>query len=512
MSRVERAIGMALCLATIVLAILDQNIVSAAIVPIVRDLDPVHGVDQVAWLVAAFTLAATVVLPLYGRLCDAWGPKRVFLGTVLLFLIGSVLCGAAQTMGQLIAFRAVQGLGAGGLMSVSMVVMAQLRRPGDRHGPGGVAGLVGGFGMAIGPLIGGFFADHGEWRWIFYVNVPLGALILTGALIVLRLPRHGAGTHLDLPGAALVGGFAAALLLVCDWGGERYPWSSPAVLGLAAAAVACLAAFLWWQRRSPDPILPPGLFRIAAVRDSFVIQALVGMALVGVMVYLMVYLQVGRGISAGAAGTYPAFLAAGIALSGIALARLGWSLRTTMVAGTGCAALALGALALTRTGTPLWLIRAELVLLGIGFGQLLGKLIMVVQRAAPRHQLGAATTGVRFFQSLGGAIGAAAFGSLLTAVIRSRSGGLPVAASAATPEALTAGVDTVFAAAAVLMLLSALLATRLRQPAPATPPAQPDEPSATASPPPAVPAARPATPDPVAPGDGPAGAGIGQSR
>ncbi|BCJ46804.1 hypothetical protein GCM10010168_36740 [Actinoplanes ianthinogenes] len=470
----ERGIGMILCLLTIVLAILDQNIVSAAIVPIVRDLDPLHGVDHVAWLVAAFTLAATVALPLYGRLCDVWGPARVFVGTVLLFLLGSVLCGTAQTMGQLIAFRAVQGLGAGGLMSVSMVVMAHLREPGDRSGPSGVAGLVGGFGMAIGPLIGGWFADHGDWRWIFYVNVPLGALIVTGALIVLRLPRHGASTHVDLLGAGLVGGFAAALLLVCDWGGDRYPWSSAVILGLAAVAVACLVAFLWWQRRSPDPVLPPGLFRIPAVRDSFVIQALVGVALVGVMVYLMVYLQVGRGISAGAAGTYPAFLAAGIALSGIAFARFTTSLRTTLVIGTSCAALALGALALTRADTSLWLIRAELTLLGIGFGQLLGKLIVAVQRNAPRHQLGAATTGIRFFQSLGGAIGAAAFGSLLATVVAARSGGLTVAGAAAAPEALTAGVDTVFGVAAVLMALAALLATRLRSaepaPAPATEP------------------------------------------
>jgi MFS family permease len=456
MSPAERRIGMLLCLFTIVLAILDTNIVSAAIVPIVRDLDPVHGVDHVAWLVAAFSLAATVVLPLYGRLCDAWGPKQVFLGTVLTFLIGSVLCGAAQSMTQLIAFRAIQGVGAGGLMSVTMVVIARMRQPGDTAGPSGMAGLVGGFGMAIGPLIGGLFAEHGDWRWIFWVNVPLGVLVLAGALVVLRIPRHGGTTHLDLPGAALVGGFAGALLLLCDWGGDRYPWGSPAILGLGAAAVVLLGTFLWWQRRSPDPVLPPGLFRIPAVRDSFVIQAVVGAALVGGMVFLMVYLQVGRGISAGRAGTFPAFLAAGLAVSGMVLGRLRWSPRTSMLVGTGCAALALGALALTRDDTSLWLIRAELVLLGTGFGQLLGKLIVVVQQAAPRHQLGAATTGIRFFQSLGAAIGAAGFGSLMTGF-----------------DSVTAGVDAVFGVAALLMVVGAGLATRLRlspgTPAPVAP-------------------------------------------
>lgn len=450
MTRLERRIAVILCLFTIVLAILDQNIVSAAIVPIVRDLDPVHGLDRVAWLVAAFSLAATVVLPLYGRLCDAWGPKQVFLGTVLTFLIGSVLCGSAQSMEQLIAFRAVQGVGAGGLMSVTMVVIAHLSEGGGpSRGRSGLAGLLGGFGIAIGPFVGGLFAEHGDWRWIFYVNVPLGLVIFGGGLIVLRIPRHGGGTHLDLPGAALVGGAAGAVLLLCDWGGDRYPWTSPVIAGLASATVVLLGVFLWWQRRSPDPILPPGLFRIPAVRDSFLIQAVVGMALVGGLVFLMVYLQAGRGISAGRAGTFPAFLALGLVLSGLMFNRRGWTLRTSLLVGTVLAGVALGALALTRDDTSFWLIRAELVVLGTGFGQLLGKLVTAVQRAAPRHQLGAATTGVRFFQSLGGAIGAAGFGSLL------RSAG-----------SVTAGVDTVFAVAAGLMVLAAVLAVRLREPVP----------------------------------------------
>ncbi|MFI1990379.1 MFS transporter [Actinoplanes sp. NPDC020271] len=451
MTTTERRIGVFVCLFTIVLAILDQNIVSAAIVPIVRDLDPAHGVDHVAWLVAAFSLAATVVLPLWGRLCDAWGPKQVFLGTVLTFLIGSVLCGAAQSMGQLIAFRAVQGMGAGGLMSVTMVVMAHLRDPDDdgSKGRGGLAGLVGGLGMAIGPLVGGLFAEHGQWRWIFYVNVPLGVLVLAGGLLVLRIPRHGGGTHLDLPGAAMIGGASAALLLLCDWGGDRYPWSSPTILGLGATTLVLLGVFLWWQRRSPDPILPPGLFRVPAVRNSFVIQTVVGAALIGGIVFLMVYLQAGRGISAGRAGTFPAFLAAGLAVSGLAFNRFRRPVRTSMLIGTLCAAAALGGLALTRDDTSFWLIRAELALLGVGFGQLLGKLIVAVQQAAPRHQLGAATTGIRFFQSLGGAIGAAAFGSLLN-----------------TMDTITAGVDAVFAVSALLMLVAAALTTRLRTPAP----------------------------------------------
>ncbi|MFD0583450.1 MFS transporter [Dactylosporangium darangshiense] len=224
MTKNQRRVGMVLCLFTIVLAILDQNIVSSAIVPIVRDLDPVHGVEHVAWLVAAFALAATVVLPLYGRLTDAFGAKPVWLTAVGIFLVGSVLCGAAQSMGQLIAFRAIQGAGAGGLMSVTMVVIANLAEPGANRGRGGgMGGLFAGVGMAIGPFIGGLFADHDNWRGIFYVNVPLGLVVIFGGLFAIRIPRVTRRTDLDLPGAALAAAFAASLLLVWSGAGSGTP-------------------------------------------------------------------------------------------------------------------------------------------------------------------------------------------------------------------------------------------------------------------------------------------------
>lgn len=195
MSETQRKIGFLVCLVTIVLAVLDMQIVSAATVPIVRDLDPAHGIDKIPWLVSAFSLASAAVLPLYGRLCDVLGAKHVFLGAVGTFLLGSALCGAAQSIGQLIAARAVQGIGAGGLMSVTMVVIAQLRGPGERDAKGaGMGGILAGGGMAIGPWIGGVLSDHASWRWIFYVNLPLGAAVLVLGALVLKLPGTAAVT------------------------------------------------------------------------------------------------------------------------------------------------------------------------------------------------------------------------------------------------------------------------------------------------------------------------------
>ncbi|GAA3174370.1 MFS transporter [Nonomuraea roseoviolacea] len=462
----DKQLGVAklLCLLTIVVAVLDQNIVSSAIVPIVRELDPAGGLDHVAWLVTAFALGATSVLPLYGRLCDALGVKQVFLGAVGTFALGSLLCGLAQSMGQLIAFRAVQGIGAGGLMSVTMVVMAHLRRPGDKSGPGATAGLVAGIGFAVGPLLGGLFADHGDWRLAFLVNLPITALIIGGALWAVRIPRHAARGSVDVAGAALAAAFACSLLLVCDWGGTEYAWTSPMILGLAAAAIVSLALFLRRQATAAHPILPLSLFRVAALRGAFLVQALCSVAMVGTMVYLMLYLQVARGVTATGAAGYLVFMALGLTASGF-LGRDA-SVRVSLVAGTGATALALAWLAFLRPDTSLWLVRAALMLVGLGFGQLLGKLIMLVQQQAPAAHLGVATTGIRWFQNLGMAVGSAVLGSLLARVLAARTGGLDISGVATHPEAVGAFVSSlgvVFAVAAAVMTAALVCAARLRE-------------------------------------------------
>ncbi|MFC9331652.1 MFS transporter [Kitasatospora sp. NPDC057015] len=468
----RRGLAKLICLVTIILAVLDMNIVSAATVPIVRDLDPVHGVDRLPWLVSAFALAATALLPLYGRLCDLYGAKRVFLAALATFLVGSALCGAAGSMEQLIAFRALQGAGGGGLMSVTMVVMAQLREPGGGGG-GSIGGIVGGAGMAVGPLIGALLADHLGWRWIFYVNLPVGLLVLAGAALFLELPHRPARGGLDLLGAALAAAFATGLLLVTEWGGKEYAWTSPPILALAAGTLAVLGLFLHRQATAAEPVLPLSLFRIPALRIGFAVQGLVGMGLTGSVVYVMLYLQVARGVAATSASLFLIPMATGMTVVGLLVNRLsrrGWSPRTFLSAGAGCSALALLLLGLSGPDTGLWIVRAELVLLGVGFGQLIGQLVGVVQRAAPTHRLGVATTGVRFFQTLGGALGAALFGTVLARVFGGSEPGVPLGAvatlgGAAREHAVRAfvqGADAVFLSAGGLMVLAMLLALRLR--------------------------------------------------
>lgn len=470
MTPTQRKIGFLVCLVTLVLAVLDLQIVSAATVPIVRDLDPVHGIDRIPWLVSAYALASAAMLPLYGRLCDVLGAKRVFLGALGSFLLGSALCGAAQSIGQLIAARAVQGLGAGGLMSVTMVVLAQLKGPGEASGrKSGAGGLVAGGGMAVGPWIGGLLADHAGWRWAFYVNLPLGVAALAAGAVVLRLPAAQRRHRVDFTGAALAAAFSTTLLLVTEWGGKQYAWTSPLIVSLALTCAAALGLFLWRQSTAAEPILPPSMFRVRALRLGFAIQGLMGAAMTGAMYYVMVYLQVVRGIASSSAGLYLLPLAAGMSVVGIVSGRLsdrGWSERTFVTGGSATAAAAFLLLATTGPGTSLWLLRGELLLLGLGFGQLLGQLIQLVQDTAPRHQLGVATTSVRFFQTLGTATGAAFFGTLLTRLYDGPggTGALAALTGAARTEGLasyTSAMDAVFLCGAALMTLCLLLALRL---------------------------------------------------
>ncbi|MDR8409674.1 MFS transporter [Nonomuraea sp. 3-1Str] len=463
MTKTQRGVAQVLCLLTIVVAVLDQNIVSSAIVPIVRELDPAGGLDHVAWLVTAFALGATSVLPLYGRLCDALGAKQVFIGAVGTFAAGSLLCGLAQSMSQLITFRAVQGIGAGGLMSVTMVLIAQLREPGDDGRPSALAGLVGGIGFAVGPLVGGLFADHGNWRMAFLVNLPITVLIIGGSLWAVRIPRHAARGSIDVAGAVLAAAFAGSLLLVCDWGGTEYAWSSPMILGLGATAVVSLALFVRRQATAAHPILPLSLFRVGGLRGAYLVQILCSVAMVGTMIYLMLYLQVARGVSATGAAGYLVFMAIGLTASGFVGRNA--SVRASLVAGTSATALALVWLAFLREDTSLWLVRAALLLVGLGFGQLLGKLITFVQQQAPAAHLGVATTGIRWFQNLGMALGSAAFGSLLARVLAEKTGGLDLADLATHPAAVGAFVsslDVVFAVAAAVMTAALLCAALLR--------------------------------------------------
>ncbi|OON75615.1 MFS transporter [Streptomyces tsukubensis] len=485
MTKGRRRVGLALCLATILLAVLDSNIVSAATIPIVRDLDPVHGVDRIPWLISGFQLAATAALPLYGRLSDVFGAKKIFVAAVGTFLFGSALCGLAQTMGELIAARSLQGVGGGGLMSITMVVLHQMGDPeetpgaaadGGPRGGGsrgaGIGGIVAGGGMALGPWIGGLLSDHVGWRWIFYVNLPVGLAVVVAAVIVLRLPTHTTRGPIDFLGAGLAAAFCTALLLVLEWGGTSYAWSSPTLLGLMAGAAITLALFLRRQATTAEPVLPLSLFKVAALRTGFAMQGLVGVAMVGTIIYVMIYLQVVRGIGSSAAGLHLLPMAAGMTASGLLSGRLGtaaWTRKHFLVCGTVVSTVALALLATTGPDTGLWQIRAALLLMGIGFGQLVGKLVQLAQETAPRGQLGVATTGIRLFQTLGAAGGTAVFGSVLSRVYAADGPGgstsavakLTGADRAQAINAFVHGVDIVFLCTAGVMAITVVLALRL---------------------------------------------------
>ncbi|MFD6153568.1 MFS transporter [Streptomyces sp. NPDC060243] len=549
----------ALCLVTIVLAVLDSNIVSAAAVPLVRDLDPEGGLAKVPWLVTAFQLAATAALPLYGKLCDTLGAKRVFLGALGIFLLGSALCGFARSMPQLLAFRALQGVGGGGLMSITLVVIrlaSQARKeaepagaaeavgplgaagpPGAAATPGaavppeaagttggtepqetarapeppaapkslatpeppatpgaaktsspsrgaGAGGLVAGAGMALGPWVGGMLTEHLSWRWIFWVNLPVGLAVLLTAAAVLRLPDRPERRRVDYAGAALAAAFASAFLLTLEWGGGRWPWLAPQTLALAATALALLVLFLWRQATAPEPVLPLTLFGSRALRLGFAVQLLLGIGLTSAIVQVMLYLQVARGLDSASAGLFLLPMAAGMTVSGVLSQRyVNQRARLPLALGTSGAALGLALLATSTTHTSAWATRGALFVLGCGFGLLVGQLVQYAQDSAPAGLLGVTTTAARFFQTLGGAAGAALSGVLLT-----RLTGLDGAAarghdpSTTVPGAalsFTGGIDTVFACLAALMLLATALVLRLPVPrtAPAgTPPGTPEPP------------------------------------
>src|SRR6476469_2036624 len=440
------------------LAALDSTIVSTALPTIVGELG---GLEHLACVVTVYLLAQTVVTPVYGKLGDLYGRKIVLQSAVVLFLIGSALCGMSQNMTQLIVFRAIQGLGGGGLTVTTQAVVGDIVPPRDRGRFQGIFGAVFGLASIAGPLLGGYFTTHWTWRWIFYINLPLGiaALVVIAATLPSRSDRQQ--HSIDYMGAVLLAIALSAIILVTDLGGTSYPWSSPVVLGTAAAGLVALVLFLVVEQRAAEPILPLHLFRNAAFSVTSVVALNVGFAMVGSITYLPLFFQVVKGASPTESGLEMLPMMGGMLTSSIVsgqlISRTG-RYKIFPVIGTGVMTLSLFLLSRLPVGASMARILATLLLLGLGMGLVMQVLVIAVQNAVDYRDLGVATSGNTLFRSVGGSVGTAVLGAVFAARLAgelartapaggaSRGGGgmslqsiaqLPAAARAAYGQAFT---------------------------------------------------------------------------
>jgi EmrB/QacA subfamily drug resistance transporter len=402
----------------LLLAALDSTIVATALPTIVGDLG---GLERLSWVTSAYLLAQTAVTPLYGKLGDQLGRKRVLQSAVVLFLVGSALCGLARSMTELIAFRAVQGLGAGGLIVLVQATVGDIVSPRERGRYQGLFGAVFGVASVAGPLLGGVIVEHLSWRWIFYVNLPIGLVALV--VIAATLPAASVRTRpsIDYLGAGLLAAALSAIVLVASLGGTTWVWGSAPTVLVAAAGVLLLGVFLAVERRAAEPVLPIAVLRDEVFRIGALLSLIVGFALFGSVTFLPLFFQTVFASSPTGAGLRLIPLMGGLVttsiVSGRVISRTG-RYRLFPIAGT--AIMTVGLLLLSRLDLNTSPVMADLYLLvlGLGLGMVMQVLVLAVQNAVDYAVLGAATSGVTLARGIGGSIGAAVFGTIFTSRLR----------------------------------------------------------------------------------------------
>jgi EmrB/QacA subfamily drug resistance transporter len=470
------------------LAALDQTIVSTALPTIVSDLG---GLEHLSWVVTAYLLASTAATPLWGKLGDQYGRKKLFQTAIVIFLISSALCGMAQNMPQLIGFRALQGVGGGGLMVLSMAIVGDIVPPRDRGRYQGLFGAVFGATSVLGPLLGGLFTEHLSWRWVFYVNLPIGVVALLVIATTLHIPVRSAKHTIDYLGTFLIASVATCLVLVASLGGTTWDWDSAQIIGLAVLGVILAVVFVQVERRAAEPVLPLKLFRIRTFTLSAVISFVVGFAMFGAMTYLPTFLQVVQGVSPTMSGVHMLPMVLGLLLSSTAsgqiVSRTGrW--KVFPVVGTGVTALGLLLLHQLDENSSTGEMSAYFFVFGLGLGLVMQVLVLIVQNAVSYEDLGVATSGATFFRSIGASFGVAIFGTIfasrlgdkLADALAGRSlppgvdvnalqsdprgiGALPPAVRGPVLHAFSSSITDVFLYAAPVALVAFVLAWFLRE-------------------------------------------------